>query len=171
MPRVSEGQLPAARQVSEDGRWVWDGGNWTPSSSTPATPAVYPGAQPIGAPERIVMTLGNISVTGSRIITPTGNYPLAGSVWDVSNNTTTTRAIPTSAIVMCVLTIWICFLGLLFLAMKEERTAGYMQVTVRGAGLHQSVQVPVASLAGALAIEQQINYIRSLVATAPAVSG
>lgn len=36
-------------------------------------------------------------------------------------------------IILCLLFIWVCFIGLLFLLMKEQTVSGHDQVTARAA--------------------------------------
>jgi hypothetical protein len=84
----------------------------------------------------------------------------------VTPNITTTNAIPAWAIVMCILTIWICLLGLLFLLAKEQRTSGYVQVSVQANGFYYATQVPVNGPGVMGEIEGRVNYVRSLAAQA-----
>lgn len=108
-----------------------------------------------------------MACTQTSVITPAGSYPLAGTVWIASNNTTTTESIPAVAIVLCILFVVFCLLGLLFLLMREKRTQGFVQVSVQGDGLYHAVQIPVSSPAAVMQIEQQVNYVRALVAALP----
>jgi hypothetical protein len=166
---VSERQ-ESPPQFSTDGKRWWNGRQWVPANQAPLlqrwptsitpTPAIVEG-------EPVLITIGNIACTKSQVITPSGNYPLAGTVWMVSNNTMTTSSVSTLGVVLCILFIWVCLLGLLFLLLKEERTQGFVQVSVQGDGLYHAVQIPVTSPFAAGQIEQQVNYVRSLVATLP----
>jgi hypothetical protein len=54
---------------------------------------------------------------------------------------------------------------LLFLLIKERTVEGNYQVTVQGNGFHYSTLIP-ASQATMMGIHQQVNYARSLAATA-----
>jgi hypothetical protein len=114
--------------------------------------------------EPVLLTIGDMAVTQTRVVAPSGTYPLAGTVWIASNNTVTTEAIPAVAIVLCILFVWFCLLGLLFLLMKERRTVGYVQVSVQGHGFYHVTQIPVGSPMAVVYIEQQVNYVRGLVA-------
>ena len=98
-------------------------------------------------------------------MSPNGRWPLARTVWVVQNNTTTTEAIPTWAIVMAVLFFLVCLLGLLFLLVKERRTTGWVTVSVQGEGTYHSTQVPVSAPEVVSDIESRVGYIRGLVAS------
>jgi hypothetical protein len=117
------------------------------------------------ASQPVLITIGDIACTQTTVITPGGTYPLAGTVWMVSNNTTTTESIPTYAIILMILFVIFCLLGLLFLLIKEKRTQGFVQVSVQGSGLYHTVQLPAYSTVAVVQIEQQVSYVRSLVAT------
>jgi hypothetical protein len=146
------GPPPPAQTLSPDGLYVWDGSSWQ--------------ARAVEAP-RVLVTIGDIACTQATVITPAGSYPLNGTVWLVSNNTVTTQGIPAVAIVLCILFFLLCFLGLLFLLMKEERTSGFVQVSVQGPGLYHAVQIPASSPRTAIDLEQRVNYVRALVAALP----
>ena len=76
--------------------------------------------------------------------------------------TQTTTAIPTYAIVLAVVFFLFCLLGLLFLLVKEQRTVGYVQVTVQGPGLLHVTHIPVSSPLGVADINARVNYARSI---------
>ena len=63
--------------------------------------------QPGQPSQQILTTIGNIACTQTSVITPAGSYPLAGTVWMVSNNTTTTESIPAYAIVLAILCFFV----------------------------------------------------------------
>jgi hypothetical protein len=118
-----------------------------------------------GAPtEPTLVTIGDIAVTPTAVLTPAGRYPLAGTTWIVSNNTSTTESIPAYAVVMAIIFFLFCLLGLLFLLIKEKRVTGFMQVSVQGPGLYHMTQVPVSQVAHIIDIEQRVGYVRGLVA-------
>jgi hypothetical protein len=71
-----------------------------------------------------------------------------------------------AGIVLCIFFVWACFLGLLFLLMKEQTYSGYIQVTVQGNGFHYSTMVPVNHQGVAQSVTQAVNYARSLAAAA-----
>jgi len=88
----------------------------------------------------------NILITSSHLAAFGTVTPLGGSEWHATTSGSVTRTIPTWAIVLCVLLIWVCLLGLLFLAVKEERYTGEVTVSVRAAdGRSWSESVPVSS--------------------------
>lgn len=72
----------------------------------------------------------------------------------------------TSSIVMTVLFVWICFLGLLFLLVKERRLSGWVTVTVQSPAGYHATQVAVSAPAQIADAEQRVHHIRSLVAAA-----
>jgi hypothetical protein len=114
----------------------------------------------------VLVTIGDIAVTPTRVMTPTGSYPLTGSNWTVQENVQHTESIPAWAIVMAVLLFWFCFLGLLFLLVKERKVSGYVQVGVQGPGFFHATQVPVYNAMHVGHVQQQVNYVRSIVAAA-----
>ena len=69
-------------------------------------------------------------------------------------------------VILCIIFIWLCLLGLLFLLMKDRRITGYIQVTVQGNGFHYSAMVPAVNSGSAWAVTQSVNYARSLAAVA-----
>lgn len=131
------------------------------AGTAPGSMAHAPGGAPV------LCTVGDISVTGTEVHTPAGSIPLRNTTWMVSNMTTTTSGIPTWAIVMAILFAVLCLLGLLFLLVKEERTTGVMQVAVQADGFYHATQIPVGNVAAVADVENRVNYIRSLVASAP----
>ncbi|GAA2347318.1 hypothetical protein GCM10009854_25470 [Saccharopolyspora halophila] len=112
------------------------------------------------APVRV--TIGDIACTGEEVITPSGRAPIAGTTWTFTDMSRTDRTIPAWAIVLTVLFVWFCFLGLLFLLVKEERTTGWAQVTVQGRGLMHVTQVPVNTPMVVMDLNSRVNYARSL---------
>jgi len=142
-----------------------------PPASPPPPAAAVPsaGAAPVphGAGAPVLCTVGDISVTGTEVITPAGRIPLRHTTWMVSNMTTTSQGIPTWAIVLAIVFAVVCLLGLLFLLVKEERTTGVVQVSVQADGFFHATQIPIASRVQVADVENRVNYIRSLVASAP----
>ena len=75
--------------------------------------------------------------------------------------------IPTYAIVLAVVTsLMTCLLGLLFLLIKEERTTGWLQVTVQGPAFVHTTHVPVIHPGTIVDVYARVDYARSLTATA-----
>lgn len=115
-------------------------------------------------PAAPLVTIGDIAVTQHDYLTPGGVFRLAGTQWMVQENVQTTQGIPTYAIVLAVLLFFVCLLGLLFLLVKEERTSGYVQVTVQGPRTFHATQIPVSNRMQVGDIHQRVNYVRTLVA-------
>ncbi|MFC9436314.1 hypothetical protein [Nocardia sp. NPDC057030] len=118
-------------------------------------------------PEPVLVTVGDIGCTGTQVLTPSGQHPLAGTTWIVTNQTTVDQRIPSYAIVLAVLLMVFCLLGLVFLAVKEEKIQGFVQVSVQGTGFYYATQVKITDRAQVFDTEQRVNYIRGLVAALP----
>lgn len=116
------------------------------------------GAQPGG----MVLSLGDIAVTGDTIMTPAGPMPLRGAVWTATDMSRTEEKMPTHAVVLAIVFFFFCLLGLLFLLMKERVTTGFVQVTVNSGGRHHATMIPVQSREQVMFILNQVNYARSL---------
>jgi hypothetical protein len=136
-----------------------------PSSATePSAEPTVP-AQPLPGPGPVIVQIAEIGVTSTVVHTPTGDIALAGSQWQVSDFWFTTQRIPRWAVVaaiagFCVLTVF----SLLFLLVKESVAQGTVQVVVTN-GTHQYVaRIPVRDQAAVTAINQQVNYVRTLAA-------
>ncbi|TNM38696.1 hypothetical protein FHP29_14380 [Nocardioides albidus] len=112
----------------------------------------------------MLTAIGDISVGGSWVQIPTGRFPIKGSVWTVQDFSRNEEKISTVGIVLAVLFIWLCFLSLLFLLMKERRVTGHVQVTVQGQGFHHSTMIPAVSAQTFFQVSQQVNYVRGLAA-------
>ena len=111
-----------------------------------------------------LVSVGDIAVSQTQYATPAGTFPLARTQWMVQENVQTTQGIPTYAIVLAILFFIVCLLGLLFLLIKEERTSGYVQVSVQGQGAFHATQIPVSNRMQVGDIHQRVNHVRSLVA-------
>ncbi|CAA0127414.1 Uncharacterised protein [Mycolicibacterium vanbaalenii] len=121
-------------------------------------PAIYG----TGEFEPILATIGDISVSQHWVITPTGPHPIRGSVWTVTDMSQWQEGISAVGVVLCILFIWVCLLGLLFLLMKDRKLTGYIQVTVQGKGFHHQTLVPVRGPDTFAQVHQSVNYARSL---------
>lgn len=110
-----------------------------------------------GQPEQVVLTIGDIGVSPTWVVTPNGTAPLRDSQWTVQDRTFTQQVTPTWAIVMAVLGIVFCLLGLLFLIVKEDKITGYVEVTVRSNNVFHVVQLPAGS-PHAIAHARQLVY-------------
>ena len=116
-------------------------------------------------PGPVIVQIAEISVTSTTILTPTGNLPLAGSHWQVNDYWFSQQRIPRWAIVaaiagFCVLTVF----SLLFLLVKESVAQGTVQVTVTNGTRQYVARIPVSDQNAVTAINQQVNYVRTLAA-------
>ncbi|MFF8788591.1 hypothetical protein [Streptomyces sp. NPDC015125] len=116
------------------------------------------GPQPGG----MVLSLGDIAVTGDTIMTPAGPMPLRGAVWTATDMSRTEEKMPAHAVVLAIVFFFFCLLGLLFLLMKERVTTGFVQVTVNSGGRHHATMIPVQSREQVMFVLNQVNYARSL---------
>lgn len=130
------------------------------ASNPPTLPAPSGGgqyAQPL-------IVIGDITVTAERIVTPAGDMPLKGATWTVNDMSRTEERIPTHAVVLAVVFFVFCFLGLLFLLMKERTTTGHVQVSVNNGGKFHSTMIPAQDAMTVSQVMQQVNYARSVCA-------
>ncbi|MEV6848708.1 hypothetical protein [Actinoplanes sp. NPDC051411] len=139
----------------------------TPSDPWDVPPAVTPSASPTPAdePGPVIVQIAEIGVTSTVVHTPTGDLPLAGSQWQVNDYWFTTQRIPRWAILaavlgFCVLTVF----SLLFLLVKESVAQGTVQVTVTSGTRQYVARIPVKDQNAVTAINQQVNYVRTLAA-------
>lgn len=154
-------------------------GGWPGTVGQPAPMAPTQGWQPQPAQqyqpnydalmsgEPILVTIGDISVTSTTVYTPSGSRPLAEVSWTFTDMSMTSQAIPTWAIVCAIVFFLFCFLGLLFLLAKEDKTTGGVQVTVHGPGFVHTASIPVFSMAQVADINARVNYVRTLTASTP----
>lgn len=119
-----------------------------------------------GQPDPILATVGDINLTQHWVQTPAGTFPIKGSVWTAIDRTQYQESISTAGIVLCVIFIWFCLLGALFLLMKDRKYVGYIQVTVQGNGFHYSTMIPVLHSGTGFDVNNTVNYARSLAAAA-----
>ena len=118
-----------------------------------------------GYPGDTLVTIGDIACTPAEVITPSGRQPIGSVTWTFTDMSVTTSAIPTWAIVCTIVFFIFCLLGLLFLLVKEERTAGSVQVVVQGRGFLHTVQLPVGNRAQVTDYAARVNYAHSLSAS------
>ncbi len=116
-------------------------------------------------PGPVIVEIAELQITSALVRTPAGDLPLAGSRWLVTDHWTSQRRTPTWAKIVAF--AGICFTGglsLFLLLFKEPVALGTVNVTVTS-GQHQYVsRVPVQHEDDVAAINQQVNYIRSLAA-------
>lgn len=93
--------------------------------------------------------------------------PTGQVTWSVQDLTRHDLVIPAYAIVLgVVLSVVTCLLGLLFLLIKEDRTTGWLQVTVRGPALVHTTWLPVSHQGMVMDVHARVDYARSLTAAA-----
>ena len=120
--------------------------------------------QPQAPTEPVLVAIGDISVTGSRVFTPSGTRPLGEVSWTVTDGSVTTTSIPAWAIVCAIIGFFLFLIGLLFLLVKETTTRGAMQVTVFGPGFVHTTNIPVTSQAQVIDINARVTHARMLAA-------
>ncbi len=116
-----------------------------------------------GGPEQWLAAIGDIAISQHWVATPSGTFPIRGTVWTVTDMSHYQERISPVGIVLAILFIWLCFLSLLFLLMKERTLTGYIQVTVQGSGFSHSTLIHPGGLP---IVTQQVNYARALAAAA-----
>jgi hypothetical protein len=129
------------------------GGSYQPAPPTGPAP---------GQTDPIVFWIGDIGVSRYWVMTPNGTAPLAKSEWFVRDHTRIEQVIPTHAIVLAVVFALFCLLGLLFLLMKEQRTVGWVEVTVRSDRVHHVTQVPVRQQAEVQGVRGLVHQAKSM---------
>ena len=73
-------------------------------------------------------------MSSDSVTTPEGTFPIAGCDFSAADQTVTVMKTTTAGQILCVLTIWIFLLGLLFLLDKKPHTTGAVVVTVNESG-------------------------------------
>lgn len=119
-----------------------------------------PGHQHAGG--TVLLVLGDTAIIDDKVMTPGGALPLKGAVWTATDMSRTDERIPPHAIVLAVVFFVFCFLGLLFLLMKERVTIGYVQVAVSSGGRYHTTMVPVDDPRTVGLVMGHVNYARSL---------
>lgn len=122
--------------------------------------------QPAGreqVPEPVLVSIGDITVTRSWVITPSGTRPIGNVQWVFIDRSRTTKAIPVWAIVCTIVGFFVvCVLSLLLLLVKETRTEGWVEVAVHGDGLGHTAHLPVAPPQHVFDYNSRVNYARSI---------
>jgi hypothetical protein len=160
-PRVQKTSLPSYQPTMP----ALPGYGFPPQDAQPPGPT--PGWQHGGAPQQqgpgaTLMTIGDIAITETGVMTPAGLLPLRGAIWTVSDMSRSQSKTPTYAIVLAVIFAFACLLGLFFLLIKEDETTGFAQVTVNSGGKYHATMIPVRGPQDIYAITQQVNYARTL---------
>jgi hypothetical protein len=130
--------------------------------------AAAPQVGPAAEQEPLLVSIGDIGVSQSWVVTPSGTRPVSEVQWMFTDMSRRTEAIPTWAIVLAVVLAWACLLSLLLLLVKEERTDGAVQVVVQSPGFLHSIQLPVSNPAQVADYSARVNYARGLSAAASA---
>lgn len=132
------------------------------STAPPALPAL-PALPPVAAGalvEPYLVTIGDIGVTQHWVVTPRGTLPLAGAEWWLTERAGWTQQIPVWAVILAVVFFP---LGLLFLLVKENRYASWLEVTVRSAGVVHLTAIAGQSYEG-MQVAGKVAYARQLAA-------
>lgn len=104
-----------------------------------------------------------IAVTSTGVHTPAGSIPLHQARFFLADRTWTTRSTPGWAIALAIGGFFVLtFFSLLFLLAKEERTTGYVDVTVTGAGVSYTSSVPVRDARTLAEIDSRWAYAQQL---------
>lgn len=115
----------------------------------------------------VAVTIGDIGVTTTHLVTPVGVAPVGDVQWYVVDQTRTVRRIPRWALVAAVAGFFVVFVfALLFLLVREDAVEGTIQVGVQAPGLFHSTSVPVHSAAERADVTVRIDQARSLSAFA-----
>lgn len=112
----------------------------------------------------ILGVLGDVSYDAHSVHVPGRSFPIAGSVWTVRDVSRTERFMPTWAIICAIVFFVFCFLGLLFLAVKETRYEGYVEVEVRQGSNYHVTQVPVVGPQTLVWVNNMVNHARQVAA-------
>jgi hypothetical protein len=118
--------------------------------------------EPAQPAQPTLVTIGDIACTQWYVITPSGTRRIDEVTWTFTDTSQTTSGIPTWAIVCAIVFFIFCFLGLLFLLVKEERTQGHVQIVAQAPQFMHSVQLPVSSRAQVADYSARVDYARSL---------
>jgi hypothetical protein len=160
MSEVPRGEQPAWRPAG-------DPASAEQSRQPPSAPLAMPRAdmEPHVPNEPVLVAIGDISVTQSRVFTPSGSRPVNEVLWTFNDMSQTSEVIPTWAVVCAIVFFVLCLVGLLFLLVKETRTKGSVQVTVHSPGFVHTTQIPVYSPANIADISGRVDYARTLSAS------
>ncbi len=102
--------------------------------------------------------LGDISLVGSHISTPSGAAHLASSRWFVNDQSYANRTTPVWTIVIALIFFPI---GLLALLIKDTRLAGFIAVTVTAPDLQHTTWISAANQSHVYQVSQQVEQIQS----------
>jgi hypothetical protein len=109
------------------------------------------------------MVIGDMTVTQTHVITPSGTFPVAHAQWSVTDMSTTTKRMSQTGIVLALIGFFlVCILSLFFLLMTETQTTGYVQVAVTDGNRMHVTNIPATSPQTMVFVSEQVNYARSL---------
>ncbi|GAA2887052.1 hypothetical protein Acy02nite_24490 [Actinoplanes cyaneus] len=135
------------------------------TSQVPPVPSQVPGGPPPVASGPVIVRIAEIEITSSTIRTPVGDFPLAGSRWQVNEFWVTQRRTPLWAkIAGFGLAVCTFGLSLLLLLIKESPPQGTVTVTLTSGPQQYVARIPVDHEDDVVTINQQVNYVRSLAA-------
>ncbi|GAA2677639.1 MULTISPECIES: hypothetical protein [Actinoplanes] len=136
-----------------------------PPPPAPAISPSVPAASPASADGPVIVQIAEIDITSTLIRTPAGDFPLAGSQWQVNEFWVSQRRTPTWAKFVGFGAICVTAgLSMLLLLVKESAPQGTVQVTVTSGPRHYVARVAVHDEDDVVTINQQVNYVRSLAA-------
>ncbi|MEV6299788.1 hypothetical protein AB0M02_10335 [Actinoplanes sp. NPDC051861] len=127
------------------------------------TPAPVPSDPAAIGP--VIVEIAEIEVTSAVIRTPVGDFPLAGSHWQVTDHWYPQRRTPGWA--KAVAFVCMCFtfgLSLFFLLVKVSVPQGTVNVTVTSGTRQYVARIAIRHEGDIASINQQVNYVRSLAA-------
>ncbi len=113
----------------------------------------------------MIAQVGEIQVTAASVHTPTGEFPLRGTTWQVAEQWLPNQRTPPWAIAAAILGF--CVVGpfsLLFLLVRQTGYLGIAQVTVHSWAHEYVARIPVTDQAQVQQLQNQVNYVRSLAA-------
>ena len=64
-----------------------------------------------GKPAAYVATIGDINVSPYWVDTPSGQFPIRGTTWTVTDMSHEHERMAPMGIILCIFFIWLCFLG------------------------------------------------------------
>jgi hypothetical protein len=118
-----------------------------------------------------LVQIGDITCTQEHVITPQGSAPIRDANWTFTDMSRTSQEIPTWAVICAIVGFFfVCFLSLLFLLAKENKTEGWVQVTVQTPSFAHTTQLPVTSAFQVSDYFARMEYARSLTVTAAATT-
>ncbi|BCY06106.1 hypothetical protein [Actinoplanes sp. L3-i22] len=136
------------------------------SAFPPAIPQQVPSGFPAPAASGpVIVQIAEIEITSTTIRTPAGDFPLAGSRWQVNEFWVTQRRTPLWAKIAGVaLAPCTAGLALLLFLVKESVPLGTTTVTLTSGPQQYVARIPVHDEGDVITINQQVNYVRSLAA-------